>query len=70
MKLNEMLFYAEVGGLIPTRTGKINAVIRDIKNYPAPTIGMNEFEKILNKYELTFKMLTDREIQRINAGIR
>lgn len=70
MELAEMFFMAEAEGKFPTRAGKINAVIRDIKDYPAPTIGMNEFEKILNKYGLTFKMLTDREIQQINAGIR
>ena len=70
MKLDEMFFMAEAQGDFPTRPGKINAVIRDIKNYPAPTIGMYEFEKILNKHGLTFKMLTDREIQKINAEIR
>lgn len=70
MELAEMFYYAEAEGKLPTRAGKINAVIRDIKNYPAPTIEMNEFEEILNKYGLTFKMLTDREIQRINSSIR
>lgn len=70
MELAQMFFMAEAEGKLLTRAGKINAVIRDIKDYPAPTIGMSEFEKILNKYDLTFEMLTDREIQRINAGIR
>lgn len=70
MELAEMFYYTEAEGKLPTRAGKINAVIRDIKNYPAPTIEMNEFEEILNRYELTFKMLTDREIQRINSSIR
>lgn len=70
MELAEMFYYAEAEGKLPTRAGKINAVIRDIKNYPASTIEMNEFEEILNRYGLTFKMLTDREIQRINSSIR
>ena len=70
MELAEMFYYAEAEGKLPTRAGKINAIIRDIKNYPASTIEMNEFEEILNRYGLTFKMLTDREIQRINSSIR
>jgi len=70
MKFTDMMHYAELEGDISTRTGKINAIIKDIKAFPSPVIGMNEFEKILNKYGLSYKELTAREIQRINAGIR
>lgn len=65
----EMMFYAEAEGLLPTRAGKINAVIRDIKEYPAPEIEFSEFKKILRKYGLQYEELTDREIRYINASI-
>lgn len=70
MKFAEMMFYAEAEGLLPTRAGKINAVIAAIKNYPFPEIDFLNFEKILNNYGLTYKDLTDREIRYINASIR
>ncbi len=70
MKFAEMMFYAEAEGLLPTRAGKINAVIAAIKNYPSPEIDFLNFEKILNNYGLTYKDLTDREIRYINASIR
>ena len=66
----ELCFYAEAEGLLPTRAGKINAVINDIKKYPSPTIGFKEFELILKKYGLSYEKLTDREIRYINASIR
>jgi (E)-4-hydroxy-3-methylbut-2-enyl-diphosphate synthase len=50
MELAEMFYYAEAEGKLPTRAGKINAVIRDIKAYPGSTIEMYEFEEILEKY--------------------
>ena len=70
MELAEMFYYAEAEGKLPTRTGKINAVIRDVKAYPGSTIGIYEFEKILKKYGLSYGELTPREIQKINSGIR
>ena len=70
MKFAEMMFYAEAEGLLPTRAGKINAVIAAIKNYPSPEIDFLNFEKILNNFILTYKDLTDREIRYINASIR
>ena len=65
----EMMFYAEAEGLLPTRAGKINAVIRDIKNHLSPAIDMSEFEEILNHYGLSYNDLTDREIRYINASL-
>ena len=70
MELAEMFYYAEAEGKLLTRTGKINAVIRDIKAYPGSTIEMYEFEEILEKYGLSYGELTPREISRINSGIR
>ena len=70
MDFSEMMFYAEAEGLLPTRARNINAVIADIKAYPRPEIEFEEFEKILNKYGLSYDRLSDREIRYINAMIR
>lgn len=70
MKFPELFFYAEAEGLLPTRAGKINAVINDIKNYPGSEIEFSEFENILNHYGLRYEDLTDKEIHHINASIR
>ena len=70
MELAEMFYYAEAEGKLLTRTGKINAVIHDIKACPGSTIEMYEFEEILEKYGLSYGELTPREIQKINSGIR
>ncbi len=66
----ELLFYAEAEGLLPTRAGKINAIINEIKNYPAPVIDQTHFERILNCYGLSINDLSNREINYINASIR
>ena len=70
MKFAEMMFYAEAEGLLPTRAGKINAVINDIKKYPCLEIEFSEFEKILEKHGLRYKELSSREIRYINASIK
>lgn len=68
MKFSELMFYAEAEGLLPTRAGKINAVIKDINNIP---YGCEiDLEQILNKYGLCSSELSDREIRYINASIR
>ena len=69
MTFPEMMFYAETEGLLPTRAGKINAVIDAIKEYPHFEIEFSEFEKILESYGLTYNDLSDREIQYINTSI-
>lgn len=69
MEFSQLMFMAEAEGLLPTRAGKINAVINAVKKYPRPEIGFSEFEKILEKYELQYKDLSDREIRYINASI-
>lgn len=65
----ETMFYAEAEGLLPTRAGKINAVINDVKNYPDSTIGFEAFKKILKNHGLRYEELTPREIRYINASI-
>ena len=66
----EMMFYAEAEGLLPTRAGKINAVIADIKNYPTPSITHTEFKNILNHYELKYEDLSERELRYLEASVR
>jgi len=66
----ELCFYAEAEGLLPTREGKINAVINEVKNYPMPTIDQIHFERILNRYGLNINDLSDKELRYINASIR
>lgn len=70
MTFAQTMFMAEAEGLLPTRAGKINAVINDVKKYPSPTIGFKEFETILKKHGLCYEKLTNREINYINASIR
>lgn len=69
MTFAQTMFMAEAEGLLPTRAGKINAIINDIKKYPCSTIGFKEFELILERYGLCYDKLTDREIRYINASI-
>lgn len=69
MDFPEMMFYAEAEGLLPTRQGRINAVIRDIKNYPKEEIDFEEFQEILENHDLNYFDLSEREINYINASI-
>ena len=48
MDFAEMMFYAEAEGLLPTRAGTINAIIKDIKDDPRATIDQDDFEEILS----------------------
>ena len=70
LKFPELMFYAEAEGLLPTRAGKINAAINDIKNDPRSWVDTNDIEQILQKYGLSCNDLSDREIRYINASIR
>lgn len=70
MTFPEMMFYAEAEGLLPTRAGAINAVINDIKRYPAPTIEFSVFQKILEKHGLNYNTLAEKEIAYINTNIK
>lgn len=70
MTFPELMYYVECDGGLPTRAGKINAVIKDVKRYPYPEISMDAFEAILNEYGLTFDSLTNRERRYIEASIK
>jgi hypothetical protein len=69
MTFSETMFYAEAEGLLPTRAGRINAVINDIKKDPHPAIEFSDFEKILKNHGFEYNDLSDREIRYINARI-
>lgn len=58
----EMLYYMECEGDIPTRTGRINAVIKEIRNTPPHHISDDEFEQVLNNHGLSYEGLTNREL--------
>lgn len=58
----EMLYYMECEGDIPTRTGRINAVIKEIRNTPPHHISDDEFEQVLNNHGLSYEELTYREL--------
>ena len=70
MKFEEMMFYAEAEGLLPTRAGRINKVIQDIKSFPHYTIDFNDFEKILKQNGLDWKNLSPREKKYIDSSIK
>ena len=61
MDFAEMMFYAEAEGLLPTRAGKLNKTIRDVKADPRPEISLIELKQILNENGLDFNDLSQRE---------
>lgn len=61
MDFAEMMFYAEAEGLLPTRAGKLNKTIRDVKADPRPEISLIELKQILNENGLDFDDLSQRE---------
>lgn len=70
MNFPELMFYAESEGFLPTRFGKINSIIKDIKNYPQPTIDEETFIEICNKYEIDYATLNQKELNYILSKIR
>lgn len=70
MKFSELMFYAETAGELPTRMGRLNAVIKDIKNIPVPTIDSNTLISILSKNGIELKDLTQREFNYILKNIK
>jgi len=70
MNFPELMFMAETEGQLPTRIGRLNAIIKDIKNFPAPTIDSDTLISILNKNGIELKDLTQKEFNYILRGIR
>lgn len=57
----EIMFYAEAEGLLPSRAGKLNKTIKDVRADPRPEISLIELKQILNKNGLDFDDLSQRE---------
>ena len=70
MKFSELMYYAEATGELPTRTGRLNAVIKDIRNIPTPTIDSDTLISVLSKNGIELKSLTQREFDYILKGIK
>ncbi len=61
MDFAEMMFYAEAEGLLPTRLGRLNKTIKDIEADPRPEISLTELRWFLNRNDLEFDDLSQRE---------
>lgn len=69
MTFPEMMFYAEAEGLLPTRLGRLNAVINDIKKLPYSDIDFSEFEEILEDNGLSYDELSSKDLFYIEDNI-
>lgn len=70
MNFAELMFYAETEGMLSTRTGKINAITKDVKKYPSPTIDEETFADIVESHGIRYNSLTNRELKYINSAIK
>ena len=71
VSIAEMLFYAESEGLLPTRLGRINSVILDIKDAAKYNLADSNLEFILRQNGFySFDELTEKEIDYINRNLR
>jgi len=71
VSIAEMLFYAESEGLLPTRLGRINSVILDIKDAAKYNLAASNLEFILRENGFySFDELTEKEIDYINRNLR
>ena len=71
VSIAEMLFYAESEGLLPTRLGRINSVILDIKDAAKYNLADSNLEFILRENGFySLDELTDKEIDYINRNLR
>lgn len=67
MNLGYALFMAEQEGFLDTREGRINAAIKEFKQYKAKGYNINDprlQEKVLSKYKLNHN-LSNKESRRI-----
>ncbi len=71
VSIAEMLFYAESEGLLPTRLGRINSVILDIKDAAKYNLADSNLEFILRENGFySLDELTEKEINYINRNLR
>ena len=69
MNFSQMMFMAESEGLLPTKEGKINAVINDLRYNYHGTIEFSTFEDVLEEHGLSYNELSERDLRRINSSI-
>ena len=63
----ELFYYAESEGLLPTRQGRINAVIKEVRTYDPANFTMNELAYLLDKHNIDIESLSSREKRYIEA---
>ena len=62
----EMMFYAEAEGLLPTKEGKINAIIKWLKAQKGDTMFFQDFYDLcLDDYDLDLEDISTDEFHRI-----
>lgn len=67
MDFNYGMFMAEQEGLLKTRAGKINSIIRQMKAYPDKTIPKAVFIAIVEMNGIDPNSLTTKEMNKING---
>lgn len=65
MNFPELFYMAEAEGKLPTRTGRLNAVIKDINKIPTQEIDSDILLSILNKNGIELESLTEKELNYI-----
>ena len=70
MNFAELMFYAEAEGMLPTRAGKINAIVKDVRKYPSPTIDEETFSDIVESHGIRYDSLTNLEWKYIFSAIK
>ena len=71
VSIAEMLFYAESEGLLPTRLGRINSIILDIKDAAKYNLADSNLEFILRENGFySLDEFTEKEIDYINRNLR
>lgn len=70
MDFAELMFYAEAEGLLPTRAGKINKLIKKVVEYPSVTIDETTFVAIANSCGIDPTSITAKEWKYINSAIK
>ena len=70
MDFAALMFMAETEGALPTRTGKINAIVKDVRKYPSTTIDKETFSDIVESHCIRYDSLTNLEWKYIFSAIK
>lgn len=65
----EMMFYAEAEGLLPTRTGKINAIINWLKSQSGDKILALDFYNLCDDYDLNDLSAKEQKYIESESGV-